>query len=295
MAYKIEVACNVENELGEGPVWDSTTKTICWVDIIKGEIHELNPSTDNHRIINTHEMIGSFAVCTDGNFIAALQHGFTFINRETGEKKFIADPECDIPGNRFNDGKCDPAGRFWTGTMSFNTTDASASLYQLNGKLEVSKHETGITISNGLDWSLDKKTFYYIDTPTFKVDAFDYDNETGEISNRRTVIEIPKEEGFPDGMCIDAAGMLWIAHWGGWQVTRWDPATGKKIDAIKLPVSQVTSCCFGGENLDSLYVTCAREGLTEAQLDKEPLAGSLFVIHNIETNGITPNLFQPSI
>jgi sugar lactone lactonase YvrE len=197
---------------------------------IKGEIHELNPSTDHHRIINTHEMIGSFAICSDGNFIAALQHGFSFINRENGEKKFISDPESDIPGNRFNDGKCDPAGRFWAGSMSFNTTDASASLYQLNVKLEVSKHATGITISNGLDWSLDKKTFYYIDTPTFNVDAFDYDNESGEITNRRTIIEIPKADGFPDGMCIDAAGMLWIAHWGGWQVTRWNPATGKKID-----------------------------------------------------------------
>lgn len=295
MNYKIEVACNAENTLGEGPVWDSTTNTICWIDIINGEIHELNPATENHRIINTHEMIGSFAVCTDGNFVAALQHGFAFINRETGKKTYINDPETDFPSNRFNDGKCDPAGRFWAGTMAFNAIDPSANLYRLNRNLDVAKMAETITISNGLDWSLDKKTFYYIDTPTFKVDEFDYDNETGEISNRRTVIEIPKEEGFPDGMCIDAAGMLWIAHWGGWQVTRWDPATGSKVDAIKLPVSQVTSCCFGGENLDSLYVTCAREGLTEKQLDKEPLAGSLFVIHNIETKGITPNLFQPSI
>lgn len=292
MEYKIEIACNQLNRLGEGPIWDSVRKTICWADIINGEIHELDPNTKSHSIIQVNEMVGSFAVCTNGDFVAALEHGFSFVNRNSGAKIVIGDPESDLPGNRFNDGKCDPAGRFWAGSMSFNTTDASGHFYLLDHDLEIHKKMDGITISNGLDWSLDNKTFYYIDTPTFQVDAFDYDNATGEISNRRKVISIPKEEGFPDGMCIDMDGMLWIAHWGGWQIARWDPRSGEKLLCIKLPASQITSCCFGGENLQDIYITSAREGLSEEELKKEPLAGSLFRISNTKFIGRKANEFK---
>ena len=291
MEYKIEIACNQLNKLGEGPVWDSVRKTICWADIINGEIHELDPSTKSHSIIQVNEMVGSFSIRSNGDFVAALQHGFSFINRKSGDKIFIGDPESGQPENRFNDGKCDPAGRFWAGSMSFNTTDASGHLYLLDQNLVIHNKINGITISNGLDWSLDKKTFYYIDTPTFQVDAFDYDNATGEITNRRKAISIPREEGFPDGMCIDMEGMLWIAHWGGWQITRWDPGSGEKLLSIKLPVSQVTSLCFGGAQLKDIYITSAREGLSEEDLEKEPLAGSLLRISNTAFIGQKSNEF----
>jgi sugar lactone lactonase YvrE len=291
MAYNIDIACQHLNSLGEGPVWDSVRKTICWADIINGKIHEFDPSSKSHSIIQVNEMVGSFAVCTNGDFVAALEHGFSFIDRNSGEKTFIGDPESGQPENRFNDGKCDPAGRFWAGSMSFNTTDASGHLYLLDNNHGIHKRINDITISNGLDWSLDYKTFYYIDTPTFQVDAFDYDNATGEIANRRKAINIPREEGFPDGMCIDMEGMLWIAHWGGWQITRWDPGTGEKLLSIKLPVSQVTSLCFGGAQLKDIYITSAREGLSEEDLEKEPLAGSLLRISNTAFTGRKSNEF----
>ncbi len=127
-------------------------------------------------------------------------------------------------------------------------------------------------------WSLNQQTFYFIDTPSYEVVAYDYDKNTGSISNKRTIIKIAKEDGFPDGMTIDSEGMLWIANWDGWQVTRWNPATGEKIVAIKLPVAKVTSCSFGGKNLEDLYITSAKIGLSENELAQQPLAGCLFVI-----------------
>ena len=149
MEYKIEIACNMLNSLGEGPIWDSVKKTICWADISNGEIHELDPKSKLHTIIQVNEMVGSFAVCKNGDFVAALEHGFSFVDRTTGAKIIIRDPEADLPGNRFNDGKCDPAGRFWAGSMSFNTTDNSGHVYMLDHELGIHKKIDGITISNG--------------------------------------------------------------------------------------------------------------------------------------------------
>jgi sugar lactone lactonase YvrE len=272
--------------LGEGPVWDAKRKVICWVDILQGEIHEYSPQSKSHKTIAVHKMIGAAVICTDGNFAVALRNGLGFVNRESGEVTMIADPENDIPGNRFNDGKCDPAGRFWAGTMSHTDEPEKGSLYVLDTDLSVTKKIANVSISNGLAWSLNEQTFYYIDTPTYTVVAYDYDKSTGEISNKRIVISIPMEDGSPDGMTMDNQGMLWVAHWDGWQITRWDPNTGEKLFHFQMPVARVTSCAFGGENLEDLYITSARIGLTEAQLTEQPLAGSLFVIKNIGYTGL---------
>jgi sugar lactone lactonase YvrE len=189
----------------------------------------------------------------------------------------IADPEAHLPGNRFNDGKCDPAGRFWAGTMRIAEDQVGAgSLYCLDRDLTVRKMWEGITIANGIAWSSDAKTMYYIDTPTCAVAAFDYDLATGSIANRREIIRTPKEAGFPDGMTIDAEGMLWVAYWQGWRVVRWDPSTGEMLATVELPVERVTAPWFGGPNLDELYITTARIGLSDEARAQQPLAGSLF-------------------
>lgn len=266
--------------LGEGPVWDAARKLICWVDILNGAIHEYSPQQKTHRTIETHQMIGSMAVCTNGNFIAALQNGFAFIDRESGEIKMIADPENYLLNNRFNDGKCDPAGRFWAGTMSLSEEPGAGNVYMLENNFPYTKKIEAVTISNGMAWSLDHHTFYYIDTPVFEVVAYDYDKNSGHISNKRTAIKIDEKDCNPDGMTIDNEGMLWVAHWDGWQLTRWNPNTGEKLHSIKLPVSKVTSCTFGGDNYEDLYITSARVGLTEEQLKQQSLAGSIFVIRN---------------
>jgi len=287
-----EVVCEKISELGEGPLWDPSRKLICWVDILNGQIHEWCPESKKRHTLSVGQMIGAMAVCNDETYIAAMKNGFGFVNRKTGDVKMVANPEANLPGNRFNDGKCDPAGRFWAGTMPISEDEDSGSLYVLSAGDKVEKKESDISISNGLAWSLDNKVLYYIDTPTLKVVGYDFDIENGNITNKRTIINVPKEEGFPDGMTIDNEGMLWIAHWGGWQITRWNPKTGEKIAAIKLPVSNVTSCAFGGESLEDIYITSARKGLSSAELEKQPLAGSLFVIRKSGFIGVPAYKFK---
>jgi sugar lactone lactonase YvrE len=288
----IKVLLNHTCLLGEGPVWDAGKKTICWVDILNGEIHEFILPENRHRRIQVKEMVGAVVLCSNGDFLAALKTGLALVNRERGSIKMLHHPEIHLPGNRFNDGKCDPAGRFWIGSMAISEEPGAGSLYMIDKDLSCSKKIGGVSISNGLAWSPDHKTFYYIDTPSFEVMAFDFDMETGNITNKRIAIKIPKGEGYPDGMTIDAEGKLWIAHWDGWQVTQWDPSTGTKLHSIPLPVSRVTSCTFGGDNLTDLFITSAKNGLTHKELEEQPLAGSIFVIRDCGFQGMATKEFD---
>ncbi len=271
--------------LGEGPVWDIKKERILWIDILRGDIHSFYPEGKRFETFNTGTLIGSVGLCKNGGLIAALQNGFALIDMEKKQIEYIKDPEAHLPENRFNEGKCDPAGRFWAGTMSLSEEPEAGTLYTLE-ELSVTKKIEGVTISNGMAWSTNHTIFYYIDTPTLEVVSYDYDKLNGNISNRKTVIKIPKEQGYPDGMTIDNEGMLWIAHWDGWQVKRWNPKTGKQIDHIALPVARVSSCTFGGKNLNDLYITTASKELTDDELQKQPLAGSLFVIRNCGFTGL---------
>lgn len=289
---EIEVAGTHRCVLGEGPVWDDVNQVICWLDIVNGEIHEYSVGKKDERTVRVHQMIGSIALCKNSNFIAGLQKGLYFIDRKTGKLTAIANPESHLTGNRFNDGKCDPAGRFWAGSMSFTAEPETGNVYLVDNQLNVSQKISNTTISNGMAWSSSKRLFYFIDSSTKGVDCFDYENETGNISNRRTVIKFNEKEGIPDGMTIDDEGMLWIAHWDGWQVSRWNPQTGKKLAYVKLPVARVSSCTFGGNDLQELYVTTAREGLSDTELKGQPLAGSLFVIHGLGVRGTIADRFN---
>ena len=282
----IEIAVNHSCFLGEGPVWDAKTNTVFWVDILAGDIHEFNPQTNSHKTIYTHQMVGAVALCTNGDLLAALKTGLAKIDRHTQEISIIAHPEPSLSGNRFNDGKCDPAGRFWIGTMAIDETPNAGSLYMLDTNHRITKKVDGTTISNGMAWSADNSAFYYIDTPTQTIVAYDFDNEDGSISNKRTAFKIDENDGHPDGMTIDDEGMLWVAHWNGWQVSRWNPKTGEKIFTLPLPVASVTSCTFGGEDLRDLYITTARKDLSPDDLDRQPLAGCLFVWKNSGYKGL---------
>lgn len=290
--FKIEVVTSVKSKLGEGPVWDARSKSIFWLDIENGIIHEYNTPLAEYRKIQLDQMVGVIALCTNGNFIAGLQQGIAYINRITGHVQFITKPEKDLPDNRFNDGKCDPAGRFWAGTMSLKETPGAGNLYMVNTDESISLKVQKVSISNGLAWSLDKKTMYYIDTFNGGVMAFDYDNLSGNISNPRFVVRIPDGEGYPDGMTIDNQGMLWVAHWAGWQVSRWDPSTGKQLLKVKMPAANITSCTFGGENFEDLYVTSSNRDLKEEDYQTQPLAGSLFVVKNLGYQGLPANEFN---
>jgi sugar lactone lactonase YvrE len=208
--------------------------------------------------------------------MVAVHHGFASLDLETEQMVIVADPEHDRPENRFNDGKCDPAGRFWAGTLSLEGKRGTCNLWRLDADLSTHKMLEGVSVSNGIVWTADRRTMYYVDTPTRRVDCFDYDHDTGEIDNRRVAVRIPEGMGFPDGMTIDSEGMLWVCLWQGSKVSRWDPKTGELLQTVDLPASNVTSCAFGGGKLNQLYITTARSGLGTKQLESEPLAGGLF-------------------
>lgn len=275
-------------DLGEGPVWDDQLNRLLWVDIVNGKVLAWYPETSQTETYSFTGQIGALALTPQSNHVvAATDTGFVLLDLDTGKRIDIGDPEADLRDNRFNDGKCDSRGRFWAGSLNEEGRN-DAALYMLDRSGTISKKIEGVSCSNGLAWSADDRTFYYIDTPTQQVVAYDFDVATAKIANRRVVINVPSSDGWPDGMTIDGEGMLWVALWGGWKVVRWNPHTGEKIQEIKLPVSQVTSCTFGGRNLQDLYITSARKGLTTSELVLEPHAGALFVAKGVGVQGIPP-------
>lgn len=273
---KAELAADAQALLGEGPWWDVREQRLYWVDIEGRRLHVFDPLSGADSSINIGQRVGAVVGRKSGGVMLALQHGFYSLDLKTEQLTFIIDPESHLAANRFNDGKCDPAGRFWAGTMAVDETPTRGSLYCLDTELTVQRKIDCVSISNGLAWSLDETTMYFIDTPTRSVAAYDYDRWTGEISNRRVAFEIAADFGYPDGMTIDAEGMLWISFWDGGRVCRWPPDGGKLLETIVLPVSRPTSCVFGGAGLDTLYITSARINLDEKTLALEPLAGGLF-------------------
>ena len=270
-----ELELEVPASLGEGAIWNYETHTFWWVDIEGRKLNIYNPSTKENRVIDVAERIGTVVPARKGGAVIALENGIFYLDLDTERQTLICNPLEKLDTIRFNDGKCDPAGRLWVGSMSLKFKKGAASLYIVNE--DGSYHEVfgGVTVSNGIIWSKDHKIMYYIDTPLGTVRAWNYDLESGAITNERIVITVPREMGGPDGMTIDAEGKLWIAHWGGSMVGRWDPDTGKLLARIEVPVPNVTSCAFGGPDLDILYITTAG-GDDPKILENYPLAGSVF-------------------
>lgn len=272
-----ELEFDAKAKLGEGPCWDARNNLLYWVDIERFELHLYNPATKTDRAINVGQHIGAAVVRQSGGLLVALREGFYQLDPDTEQLTKIVDPEADQPENRFNDGKCDPAGRFWAGTLFLPETEPElGGLYCLDTNLQVQRKVDKVSISNGLAWSADEQTMYFIDSPTRQCFAFDYDKASGEIGNRRVVVEIPEGEGWPDGMTIDAEGMLWIALWDGWCVRRYNPNNRELLDEIKVPVARPTSAVFGGANLETLYITSARTRLSAEALAEQLLAGGIF-------------------
>ncbi len=272
--------CDEVCRLAEGPFWHENT--IHWLDI---ERHLLFRHEDGQAkvVYEFPSEVGCVAPARAGGFICGLDDGIYRLSAE-GELTKLADPD---PGNedvRFNDGKVDPCGRFVAGTIS-KSRSQTANLYSLSADgASCSKVHGPVTNSNGLAWSKDGKSLFYIDTPTRQIQQFDYDLDTGALSNGRVVVEITEEDGKPDGMCIDQDDCLWVGHFRGAQIARYNPATGEKMQKLSLPCSNVTSCCFGGERFDLLYITTASIALSDEQKAEQPHAGKVFVC-KVEAKG----------
>jgi len=260
--------------LGEGPHWDIESQTLYFIDILGDQVYRYIPNEKILFSINAPNP-GCAIPHVKGGMIIASLNGIEYYGDELKTLKEFNKFE-NKPLNRFNDGKVDPFGRFWVGTMAKDCKGTEGTLYSINTNLEHTAQKTNIGISNGLAWSSDNKTMYYIDSPTKKVVAFDYSLETGKIDNERTVIENFTAEGeVPDGMTIDSEGFLWVAIWGGSRVIRVDVKTGKEVQRISVPAKNITSCAFGGPQLDILYITTAS---FDTSLEEFPLAGKLFSI-----------------
>ena len=284
MGNKTELLFEAEAILGEGPVWCARRNRLFWVDILGQTINAFNPETLENQVFKVGQDVGAIVPRGSGGFILAVRDGFAHFESETGDFNLIIRQK--RAGFRFNDGKCDPAGRFWAGTIADESKKATGSLYCLDTDLSIHNMIPEVRISNGLVWSLDLKKFYYIDTPTHQVVVYDYDMETGAIDNCQVAIKIDARMGMPDGMTIDEEGMVYIALWNGGAVARFDPNSGILLDKFSVPHARlVTSCTIGGADLDELYITTARAGLTEEDLEKQKFAGSLFK-RKIDVRGV---------
>jgi sugar lactone lactonase YvrE len=277
MTDEVELALDAHAELGEGPSWDPATRRLIWVDITAELVHRFDPASGEDERFEVGEPVGAAVPTTDGRLALAVSDGFAFLDPATGIVERIADVEVDLTDTMMNDGKCDPAGRLWAGTKDANGSRPLGSLYRLGANRKPERMLTGLKVSNGLGWSPDGATMYFIDSPTQRVDVFEFDVETGDVANRRPMLDFPKGFGLPDGMTVDEEGFLWVAFWSGSAVRRIHPE-GRVVAVVELPVSQVTSCAFGGDDLSDLYLTSARDGLSDAQLRKQPHAGALFCL-----------------
>ena len=263
--------------LGEGPYWSSAEQRLYWVDMLAPALHISDVAAGTTQEQPCSELISTILPRQRGGFVAATQSGIKAMDVATGHSTLLINPESDLPGNRLNDAKCDSRGRLWVGSLAIDTSPGKGRLYRLDAEGSVAIMESGIHVSNGMGWSADDKTFYFVDSGIATIWAYDFDVESGNIANRRPFVVVPKDQGNPDGLAVDIAGNVWVAHWDGWRVTRYAP-DGRIDLVISLPVPRPTSCAFGGADGKTLYVTSARIRLSASQLAEAPLSGSVFSI-----------------
>lgn len=259
--------------LAEGPVWDSGEGMLRWVDILGCRVHALDVAAERDESFTTPSSVGAIALRNRGGLALALEDGFWLENN--GRLERLAGVEEHDHTRRMNDGKCDRNGRFWAGTTAYDEREGVGTLFRLDPEGSVTPMLRGLTIPNGMAWNADDTLMYFIDSGTRRIDVFDYDADRGHIAGRRPFAVLPDGPGVPDGMTIDAEDCLWVAVWGGSCVLRYRP-DGTVDEVVHLPVSQVTSCAFGGEDLRDLFITTARVELSDSALNDEPLAGGIF-------------------
>lgn len=271
----VDLALRFNAEVGEGPLWDSDSQELIFIDVTKGAVHQFNPFKQKLSSLQINMHIGAIGLMDDKRYIAAVRDGFATIDNSTGEISYI-ERVLDDEGIRFNDGKCDPFGNFIAGTMRYEPKMGTAQLYSLDSSGRVKSLLSGVGLSNGICWDATGMKLFYIDTLTRQIALFRYEPELGIVGERKVFYEFAEGSGSPDGMTIDQEGNLWVALWGGSRVAQIS-SKGELISELRLPVSQPTSVIFGGRNFDRLFITSARYMLSEATLTNEPLAGSLFI------------------
>jgi sugar lactone lactonase YvrE len=276
----VEIVQDARATLGECPIWDQRTERLHWVDIRAGLVHRFSPSDGSDLVFDVGQSVGSVGLGADGGLVVGLRDGFGLIPSNSERVAAMIEVEKQLTGNRMNDGRCDAAGRFWAGTIAsaWEQEPGAGALYRLeqsSGAFAATQVLADLTVANGMDWSPDQRRMYFIDSPTRRVDVFDFDLDSGTIRNRRPFVEIPVGEGMPDGLVVDAEGCVWVALIGGGRLRRFSPRARVDME-IELPVTLVTSATFGGGDLAQLYITTAKHRLTDAELVQQTHAGSVF-------------------
>lgn len=268
------------SELAESPLWDAAHRADWWIDIARSQLHRLGRDSKKHSQWELPAVPGAVNLRAQGGMVLSLQSGFAGFDPRTANVELWGSPEPDRPDNRLNDSKCDRSGRLWAGTMRAADfmNQHCGSLYSLEADRRIRRHWGGnLGVSNGLAWSHDSRTMYFVDSAPGRIYRFRFDLPSGNLEEDGCLIEIPPAWGSPDGMTIDHQGKLWVALWGGGCVARICPQAGEIIERIQLPVSAPSSCAFTGPNLDELLITTAASDLSPEERRQQPLAGDLFI------------------
>lgn len=271
------VVCEETMLLGESPLWHPKEKCLYWVDIVAATLYRLDINNGSVKKFKMPSKIGSIGWRAKGGLIAALSDRFASIDTETGMTQTIALPLKKQPQDMFNDGKCDRQGRFWAATKDIAEENPIGSLYCLDAEGKAMEMVSGFTVGNGIAWNLDNTRMYICDSPARQIYAYEFDPIKGRLGSFQVFAQVPQSKGFPDGLTVDSEGYIWSCHWDGEQITRYKP-TGEIDSVIPMPVPRPTSCCFGGEDLKTLYVTSASVGLSASMLAKAPQSGQLFAL-----------------
>jgi sugar lactone lactonase YvrE len=268
----VEVVIDLGSRLGEGPLWDHRTGLLAWVDILSGFVHLTDPGSGVTTTIPAGTAVGAIALHGESGYLLAVRNGFATLN---GDRVDVVNEVLEVDGQRMNDGALDPVGRFVAGAITDDRT-ATGALYVRDTDGAVRTLFGGVTVSNGLAWNAGGDRLFYVDSPQQSIDVLDYDVETGTVSGRRRWVSVPDDAGIPDGLTIDSEGCMWLALWGGGKVLRYSP-DAELIGEVHLPVSRVTSCAFGGQALDRLFITTAAVG-SSTDDPARPHDGALFVV-----------------
>lgn len=274
---RVDVLLRCEDILGESPLWCERRQRLFWVDIRAPALYSCTADGADLRSYPMPEPIGSFAFRANDTMVLALKSGLYDYDPATGVLAAIAKPEALLPHHRFNEGKCDPRGRFWAGTMNDLVREPTGSLFCLDAHRQCTRVLGGIAVPNSLAWSPDGSRMYFADTEQRVIQVFDFDLDSGHIGAPRPFADLRQGSGRPDGATVDVDGCLWSAQVVAGRVVRYAP-DGREIAAWKLPVSRVTSLTFGGADLRTLYITSSRFKLTASELAEQPLAGALFAM-----------------
>lgn len=278
-AMEATLAFSIPSALGEGAFWNYKTQELLWIDIEKQYLYVYNPKLNTNKKIEMPSKIGTVVPSSLNNtVIVALADGIYKVDLVSHQLTQLSDIERTMTENRFNDGKCDPNGNLWVGSMHLNQDKPNANLYKIDADGIATEMIDQVTISNGIVWTKDGKIMYYIDTPTGVIKGYDFDVKNSTISNERVVVKVDPKHGFPDGMAIDENDNLWVGMWNGNAVAQFNPRSGKLLAKINVPAHNVTSCAFGGENLETLYITTASLDMNEEEEIKYKHAGAVFQV-----------------